>query len=69
MGSIPDLAQWVKRSGMAVAVAVAGSCRFDPCLGISTCHGCGPKEKKKVVLIKGAKFESFHRYDRSSFWQ
>ena len=54
VGSIPDLAQWVKRSGIAVAAAVAGSCRFDPCLGISICHGCGPKnqkEKKKAVLF------------------
>ena len=37
------------RSGVAVAVAVAGSCNFDstPSLGTSICHGLGPKMQKK----------------------
>ena len=36
-------------SGIAVAVAVASSCSSDvtPGPGISICHRCGPKEKKK----------------------
>ena len=56
-GSIPGLAQWVKDphchelpcrsqtwlgSGVAAAVAQAGSCssHWTPCLGISMCHRC-----------------------------
>ena len=36
-------------SGVAVAVAVAGSYSSDstPSLGTSICHGCGPEETKK----------------------
>ena len=36
-------------SGIAVAVAQAGSCSFDwiPSVGTSICRGCGPKKKKK----------------------
>ena len=38
-------------SGIAVAVAVAGSCSSDstPSLGTSICRGCGPKKKKKKI--------------------
>ena len=60
VGSIPALTQWVRdpalpqlqctsqmqlRSGIAVAVAVAGSCHSDvtPGLEISICLRCGPK--------------------------
>ena len=44
------------RSGVAVALAVAGSCSSDstPSLGTSTCHRCHPEkeknEKSKVIL-------------------
>ena len=36
-------------SGVAVALALAGSYSSDltPSLGISVCHGCGPKKKDK----------------------
>jgi len=44
-------------SGVAVAVAQAGSCSSDltPSLGTSICHGCGPKktEKKKETKRGG----------------
>ena len=41
-------------SGVAVAVAVAGSCSSDwtPSLGTSICYGCGPKKKKKKKRIR-----------------
>ena len=37
-------------SGIAVAVAWASSCSSDstPSLGISICHGCGPKKKENM---------------------
>ena len=63
VGSIPGLAQWVKdlalrelccrsqtrlRSGVAVALAKAGSCSSDqtPSLGTSISCGCGPRKYK-----------------------
>ena len=41
-------------SGMAVALAMDGSCSSDltPSLETSICHGCGPKKAKKIFLIK-----------------
>ena len=43
-------------SGVAVAVAKAGSCSSDytPSLGTSICHECGPKmtKKKKNTLLE-----------------
>ena len=59
--SIPGLTQWVKDlallwcrsqtqlgSGVAVAVALSGSCssNLNPSLGTSICHGCSPKKQK-----------------------
>ena len=75
MASIPGLGQWVKdlalpqlwcrsqmrlRSGVAVAVGKASTCRSDsnPSLGTFICHRCSCKKKKKrdvfqtVVCIK-----------------
>ena len=64
-GSTPAFAQWIKdrphcselwyrlhiwlRSGVAVAMAVAGRCSSDssPSLGTSICHRFGPKKQKK----------------------
>ena len=69
MTSIPGLAQWVKdpawcrlqmwlRSGIAVAVAYAGSCSSDstPSLGTSVCPECNPKKKKKKKKKKSNYF-------------
>ena len=49
-GRIPDLAQWVGESHVAVAVVQAGSCSSDstPGLGDFHCSRCGPKKQKKV---------------------
>ena len=63
-GVILGLAHWVKDLGLpdklwcrsqmqlrsCIAVAVAGSCSSNstPSLGISMCHGCGPKKQKKI---------------------
>ena len=40
-------------SGVTVALEQAGgySSELAPSLGISTCHGCGPKDKK-IIIIK-----------------
>ena len=48
-GSISGLAQWVGGSGVAVAVAKAGSYSSDwiSSLGTFICCGCSPKKKKK----------------------
>ena len=37
-------------SGVAVAVAQAGSCGFNetPSRGTSICHGCGPKKQNRM---------------------
>ena len=44
-------------SGIAVAVAKAGSCICDltPSLGTSICNKCGPKKKKKKKKEKKRK--------------
>ena len=46
-GSIPALAQRVKASGVAVAVAGSCSSTSTPSLGPYVCHRCGPKKQKK----------------------
>ena len=50
-------------SGMAVTVAVAGSCgsNWALSLGTSICHGCGPKSKKRKEKEK-------ERYPFSKDW-
>ena len=52
-GSIPGLAQWVKGSGVAVAVVRAGSGSSDPTpsLGTSTCSRFCRKERREGRLI------------------
>ena len=50
------------RSGVAVAVASAGSCCSNqtPSLGTSICHGCGPtkkKKKKKKKTVRSASWD------------
>ena len=64
-GSISGPAQWVKESGVAVSCGVitdtariwhycACGSNSTPSLGISMCHGCGPKRqkgKKKGIKI------------------
>ena len=43
------------RSHIAVAMAWAGGYSFDltPSLGISVCHGCGPKKTIIIIIIGG----------------
>ena len=65
-GSVPGLTQWIKNrvlpraavqmwlgSGVAVAVAVAGSCcsNLTSSLGTSVCHRFGCKKKKKRLHL------------------
>ena len=59
-GSIPDLAQWVKGSGIAMICGVGCRCGSDPALlwlwcRAAVCCGCIPKKKKKNLKMKQTK--------------
>ena len=60
-------------SGLAVACGVGLSCSSDltPSLGISICHGCGPKKEKKKSGQLGGYLQNTAEKDSkasSKFW-
>ena len=62
VGSVPDLAHWVKDPALLQATVIGCRCGLDPLgwasshssnstpsPGASICHGCGPKKKEKKI--------------------
>ena len=66
VGLIPGLTQWLKGSGVAVAVGWAGSrsSNLTPSLGTSICHQCCPKMNNNFKILFKSEIKSVFVFQR-----